>query len=561
MTASPAQEAAHRTVIRRCVDRSLSRILRLPPPTNRYRVTRGVRVPMRDGVELVADVFAPDKSTRSDTVLIRAPYGRGYPLPQFFGQPFAARGFHVVIQSVRGTYGSTGEFVPAVHEADDGLDTVAWLRQQSWFTGRFATIGASYLGLTQWALLQNPPSELKASIILTGPHDYSAAWATGSFTLDDCLGWCNAIANQNEMGPLERRFRSLFTRSRGDENDVPNMPVGAAGRAVLGTGAAWYESWLEHPDRSDTYWEPMRFTDALDRSQVPVFLVNGWQDLNLEQTFEQYHRLHERDVEVALTVGPWTHARMLRQGASTFIPEALEWLTIHLADSGGTRRGRPVRIFVNGDGWLELPQWPPLMPERVAYLLPDGKLDDVPPPADGSPSTFVYDPSDPTPSLGGRLLAPTGGYCDDTALAQRPDVLSFTGNALTEDLYLVGSPVFDLAHSADNPCVDVFVRISQVDAEGRSTNVTDGFRRLPQRTSSRVEQVAVELDAVAHRFPAGSRIRVLVAGGCYPRFVPNHGTGEPIATAERMVPATHHVHHGALGTSRLLLPASDRLPE
>ena len=72
--------------------------------------------------------------------------------------------------------------------------------------------------------------------------------------------------------------------------------------------------------------------------------------------------------------------------------------------------------------------------------------------------------------------------------------------------------------------------------------------------------VRIELDAVAHRFPAGSRIRVLVAGGSHPRFARNLGTDEPPITGRRLVPATHTVHHGDGGTSRLVLPAGPRPP-
>src|SRR5438128_8900034 len=109
------------------------------------------------------------------------------------------------------------------------------------------------------------------------------------------------------------------------------MPVGAAGRALLGAGAPWYDSWLQHPDREDQFWDAQWFTGALENTKVPVFLVNGWQDVFLEQTLEQYRRQYERNAQVALTIGPWSHARLLREGASTYLPEAFDWLTRHLA--------------------------------------------------------------------------------------------------------------------------------------------------------------------------------------------------------------------------------------
>jgi uncharacterized protein len=139
-------------------------------------------------------------------------------------------------------------------------------------------------------------------------------------------------------------------------------------------------------------------------------------------------------------------------------------------------------------------------------------------------------------------------------------VATFTTEALTHDVYVLGSPVVELTHSADNPYVDLFVRLSQANADGESTNVADGYRRCTRREPSSPTQVDVELDAIAHRFPAGSRIRVIIGGGSHPRFARNPGTGEEIATAVRLVAVKHFVHHGAGGLSRLILPASDDLP-
>ena len=170
------------------------------------------------------------------------------------------------------------------------------------------------------------------------------------------------------------------------------------------------------------------------------------------------------------------------------------------------------------------------MPEQVLYVQPGGRLADAPPSATAPASVFTYNPADPTPTVGGRLLSPEGGYRDDTRLAQRADVLSFTGDPLPADLYVVGIPVVELAHTSDNPHNDVFVRVSEVDARGRSVNVTDGFRRLTTDSGT----VRIELDAIAHRFHAGSRIRLLVAGGSHPRFARNLGTGEPPISGRRL---------------------------
>ncbi|MBS4729905.1 CocE/NonD family hydrolase [Mycobacterium sp. SM1] len=528
-------------------DRALGGLLGLPPATTEYTVDR-VRVPMRDGVDLLADHYTP-ATPSAGTILVRGPYGRGFPFSLAFAGLYAARGYHVVLQSVRGTFGSAGVFEPMTHEAADGADTVAWLRRQPWFSGRFATIGISYLGFTQWALLQDPPPELAAAVITAGPHDLSASsWGTGSFTVNDFLGWSDLIAHQEDRPRIRTVIRQLTARRRLARATL-GLPVGAAGRALLGDRAPWYESWLEHPDRDDPFWDPLRMGAALERARIPVLLLSGWQDVFLRQSLEQYRRLRERGVDVALTVGPWTHAQLLTRGLGTICRESLAWLDAHLRGARIGPRASAVRVFVTGQGWVNLAEWPPPSTQRVLYLQPGGGLGATAPPPISPPATFRYDPTDPTPTVGGRMLSPQGGYRDDTRLARRNDVLSFTGDVLTADLCVAGNPVAELAHTADNPHVDVFVRVSEVGARGRSVNISEGYRRL----SRPVGTLTIELDPIAHRFRAGSRIRVLIAGGCHPRYARNLGTGEPLVTGVRMKPATHSVH---FGFSRLLLPVS-----
>lgn len=532
--------------------RTLGRLLGLPPHTTEYDVARRVRVPMRDGVELVADHYRPLTSNAAGTLLVRGPYGRGYPVSVLFGSIYASRGYHVIVQSVRGTFGSGGDFNPFMHEISDGADTAAWLRDQPWFTGSFATMGMSYLGFTQWALLTDPPQEMAAAVITVGPHDISGPrWGAGSFGLNDFLGWCDNVSHQEDKGRIRNivrmaRSRRLLARATTD------LPVGGAARTLLGEGAPWVESWLEHSEHDDLFWAPTQLQAALEHSEVPVLLLTGWQDLFVEQTLEQYARLRRRDVPVAVTIGPWTHGSMLTRGAPTLLRETLAWLNVHLAGNGGGTRG-PVRVHVNHDGWLDLEDWPHPMPEQVRYLQPGGRLGDAVPPDTAPASAFTYDPADPTPTIGGRLLSAESGYRRDDKLAERADVLTFTGDTLPQDVYVVGTPVVELSHSCDNPHNDLFVRVSELDDKGRSRNVSDGYRRGAPSSGT----VTIELDPVAHRFRAGSRIRVLVAGGSHPRFARNLGTGEPLSTGRRLQTATHTVHLGD-GASRLRLPAGPR---
>jgi uncharacterized protein len=541
-----AQSSSH--PLRHLGGRALGRVLGLPPATTAYTVDR-VRVPMRDGVQLVADHYAPTSSPVG-TLLVRGPYGRGIPFSLAFASLYAARGYHVVLQSVRGTFGSGGDFEPMANEAADGADTVVWLREQPWFTGRFATIGLSYLGYTQWALLADPPPELAAAVITVGPHDFNAAvWSTGSFT-NDFLGWADMVSHQEDSIRIRTGIRQLLA-PRKIARAAAGLPFGESARALLGTGAPWFEGWVENPDQDHPFWDRLRCGAALDRVQAPVLLIGGWQDIFLQQTLQQYAHLRRRGADVALTVGPWTHAQVLMKGLGFTARDTLDWLNTHL---GGAEPKRPsrVRAYVGGQGWRNVPDWPPATTERALYLRPGGYLDEIAPThlTKVNPATFRYDPADPTPTTGGPLLSANSGYVDDSSLALRDDVLAFTSATLTEDVCVYGNPVVELAHGSDNPNVDLFVRVSEVDAKGRSRNVGDGYRRLSAASKSR-KPVRLELDGIAHRFRAGTRIRVLIAGSWFPRYARNLGTDEPMLTAQQTKPATHTVRYGR---SRLLLP-------
>ncbi|MCB0923379.1 MAG: CocE/NonD family hydrolase [Mycobacterium sp.] len=534
----------------RITDRVVSRMLRLSPPTTGYTVERAISVPMRDGIDLVADHYAPATARPRGTILVRGPYGRSFPFSVIYAQIYAARGYHVVFQSVRGTFGSGGTFEPMCHEAADAADTVAWLREQSWFTGSFATLGLSYLGFTQWALLSDPPPELAAAVIAVGPHDlYTSTWGSGAFALNDFLGWADMMAHQ-QRGPLHRLAYQV-NATRRLRHAARDLPLGAAGRRLLGAESAWYESWLEHPDGSDPFWAQRRMTCALERCTIPVLLLTGWQDVFLDQTLEQFAQLQRRGIEVAMTVGPWTHDQMVTHATTRTARQTLSWLSRHL--DGQPERRAPVRIHLTGSrpGSVDLPDWPPETRQLLLHPQPHGGLSTARP-APGPTASFRFDPADPTPTVGGRLLSRRAGYRDDTALAGRSDVLCFTSTPIDGDLTVCGRPSVELDYDCGIGHFDVFVRVSEVGPGGRSRNVSDGYQRFfgPPDTSIRLE-----LDAVAHRFSGGSRIRLLVAGGSHPRFARNLGTGEPAVTGHRMAPAVHTLRIGP--ASRLSLPVAD----
>src|SRR5262249_25385205 len=150
--------------------RAVQRLAGLPPATTRdVAVERDLAVPMPDGVVLLADRYAPRGVERPPLLLVRSPYGRRLFFGFLYGRLLAERGLQVVVQSCRGTFGSGGPFVPNFPERDDGLATVAWLRAQPWYPGRFGTVGPSYLGFVQWAIASARPPDHAALAIQMAP--------------------------------------------------------------------------------------------------------------------------------------------------------------------------------------------------------------------------------------------------------------------------------------------------------------------------------------------------------------------------------------------------------
>ncbi len=559
--AAPGRAAAPRPLSRSAsaLGTALSRAWSLPPQRNFVAIDRHLGVPMSDGTILLADHYLPITSEPAATVLVRCPYGRGLPFSLLEAQLVAERGFHVLLQSCRGTFGSGGTFEPMRHEVADGQDTVAWLRNQNWFDGRLATFGASYLGFVQWALAMDPPPELVAAVVFVGPHDFSrTAYRHGAFDLYNFMSWSDLIVHQERVNPLQGMVRTA-TADRRLRPALDRMPVSAGARDLLGAEAPWFDTWLEHPDLTDPFWAPLQCGAALECISAPTLLVGGWQDLFIEQTLEQYRTLAARGVPVRMLVGPWTHLDTVTKAGTAFA-ESLAWLDRYAGRRpGDAAAGHSARIWVGGAReWREISDWPPAGPgPQRWYLGADGVLSPRPPAAGtGVPAAgFRYDPADPTPSVGGATLSLSAGVRDNRAVEQRPDVLVFSSEPLDQPVEVLGEVAAELHVTRDNPNADLFVRLCDVDPRGRSRNVCDGAIRLTG-ADPLTGTVRVSLIAAAHRFGRGHRLRLQVAGGAHPRFARNPGNGQVDASSGDFAPTRYSIGLGAEHPSALLLPAA-----
>jgi putative CocE/NonD family hydrolase len=535
---------------------AMTRSLKLSPKRNKITIDRAVHVPMTDGTILLADHYSPVTPGPRPTVLMRTPYGRGWQMAMM-ARPFAERGYHVLLQSCRGTFGSGGAFTPAMDEAADGRDTVAWLREQDWFNGRLALAGPSYLAFAAWALALEPPSELTAMALYVSPHDLAAAgFGRGPFELFNLLLWTDLMAHQERHGSAGMIWRTMQADKR-LASALDRMPIASTGASIGGDPVPWYDDWLAHPKSADPYWAGYSAAAALDQVAVPTLLVSGTHDFFVEQTMRQYQTLRQRGVTVALTLGPWNH---MNADMGVAIRETLAWLDAY-ADGNGTARSPrrfPVHAWVSGaDQWHELPDWPPAgtMPTTL-HLRAGGRLTAAQP-DDGEESVFTFDPANPTPSVGGRLMSmKTAGGQDNSSLERRPDILTFSTEPLENAAEVAGVPQVRLYLRSDNAHFDVFARLCDVSPDGRSENVTDQiFRSSPADvTPGDAQYIELALTDVSHVFRAGHRIRLQLAGGAHPRFSRNLGTDADPIRGLQMAPVTHHVQHNELYPSAIVLP-------
>lgn len=534
----------------------------LPLKAERYIVHRDLTVPMPDGVELLGDHYRPTRpGGQQPVVLIRLPYGRAGALGQTFAAPLARRGFQVFIQSTRGTFGSGGHFRPLTGEQEDGLATVRWLREQPWCDGRIAMSGMSYFGHTQWAVAPyvDPP------LVAIAPTVTAAQFSTvfhrdGAPLLDAAVKWTGIVGRQ-EFTRLQSLGIPNPAQRRRVARALEMLPLQAVDLTVAGTPVNFWRDWVDHAEPGDDYWAESADHHHADYAALPpTSMVTGWWDVFLPGQLADFAALRSAGVPGRLVVGPWQHT----DGAliATSLQTTVAWLDHHLR-GGPAPDGAAVRIYLQqADEWREFDEWPPSIARPVPHYLASDGLLAVSPKAETPPSTFTYDPAEPTPSVGGPLLETTVKQADAAHVEQRPDVLVFTGDPLTTDLDVIG-PVRAQVHlRSELEHLDVVVRLCDVDEKGVSRTVVEGVRRVDPRAlpadhirigQDDVLAVDVDLYPTAYRFAAGHRLRVHIAGGAFPRYARNHGTGAPLGTAHAMRTNRIAVVHDADHPSHLSL--------
>jgi putative CocE/NonD family hydrolase len=552
----------------RIAGRVIDRATGLPSATATYVVRPDVPVPMPDGVVLLGDHYRPAGPAGRDgplpVVLVRSPYGRAGVAGVLFAAPLARQGFQVFIQSTRGTFGSGGQFRPFTSEQEDGLATVAWLRDQPWCDGQVSMVGGSYLGHTQWAVAPyvHPPLR-SVSLNITAAQMTAAFYDHGAPGIRNALNW-TAFIGQQERGLLSIASPRQLARMK---RALRKVPLQAADVDAAGAPVAFWRDFVGHAAPGDGFWAGADHDQADLTRLPPVSMVTGWWDLFLPQQLRDYAAIRAAGVTARLTVGPWLHGDPGELKA--ILRQDIAWLDHHLG-GGPAPQGAPVRVFLQMAGtWLDFEEWPP--PAAVAtayYLRASGGLSLDAEPGDAPPGTFVYNPADPTPSVGGPMLQRPGKQADNAALEARPDVLTYTTEPFPAAQDLVGPVSARIFVRTDREHADLFVRVCDVDVKGVSRNVVDGIRRLSPQTvpapdarigDDGILAVDIELSPTAYRVQAGHRIRVQISGGAFPRYARNFGTGEPFGAATRALRCRFGIYGDSRHPAHVLLPVLPRI--
>jgi uncharacterized protein len=530
------------------------------PQTTDLVCERDLPAEMDDGVILLADRWVARESAErpQPTVLVRSPYGRRAFVGLLFGQLLAERGLQVVIQSVRGTFGSGGDFAP-FDERADGLATLRWLRAQPWHRDRIGMMGPSYLGLVQWALAADAGDDLAAlAIQVSASQFHGQTYTGGGLSLENTASWMTVLAAQEgrfALLAIERALRQLPSL-------MAELPLGELDTRATGTEVPWFREAFTSPEPEGSFWGARDYSSRVSDVRAPVQLVGGWYDILLPWMLEDFVALQAAGRQPQLSIGPWAHTSPALAAAGH--RDGIAWLRAHLLDDRRLLRPGAVRIRLTGEPtgerWRELETWPPPgTEERPLWLAPGARLDLEPPgQAEAEGTRYRYDPADPTPAVGGPVLLARHPVLDNRDLEARPDVVTFTGDPLPQAREAIGPVRAELWVQSDVPSFDIFARVCDVDANGASWNVCDGLVRITaegaERSADGAMLAEVSLWPMGHRFAAGHRIRLQVSSGAHPRYARNPGTGEDPATATRLQAADIVLRHDTGHRSALVLP-------
>jgi putative CocE/NonD family hydrolase len=548
----------------------------------------------RDGVRLDADVYRPAGEGPFPVLLMRQPYGRAIASTVVYAHPtwYAAQGYLVVIQDVRGRGTSEGEFKLFAHEMQDGYDAVQWAANLPNSTGAVGMYGFSYQGMTQLYAAATHPPALKALCPAMIGYDLYTDWAyeNGAFCLQANLGWAMQLAAETARLQGNQESHRILTIAAKNLNWGDAVPTRSEVLKNLDP-TSFYHEWLDHPEPGP-YWENLSPKTYLSGVDLPMLHIGGWFDTFLRGTLNLYRDMAARSRHrQQLIIGPWSHLPWGRKvGALDFGPEAsspcdrwqIRWFDHFL--KGQSLKGQslkdqypdllqepPIHLFEMGrNQWFTCDSWPAHLPtafdltstglasisDRDGQLIQKSKGESPiahSHSADGyaeastralsragterahggSPlptrqDTLVHDPWRPVPAHGGHATIPAGPQ-ERSAIDSRTDVLTYTSDILTTDLPLAGEVTLQIYCNADTPSFDLYAALSQVDSTGHVYNFTQGHCWVKPGQST--QPLILPLQPTCISIPAGHALRLSLSATNFPAYPVNPGSGMAIGEA------------------------------
>jgi uncharacterized protein len=558
-----------------------------------------VEMKTRDGVVLRADVVRPDISAKVPVILARTPYNKAVQFnSQIHLRPVAAAkaGYAYVIQDVRGRYASEGEWDfkdLTAGNVDDGYDTVEWLASEPWCDGHIGMAGGSYVAETQLAAAMGQPPHLSCIAPSLMGMGKERALAHGTLPLESMtVGWMSGLAID--------RLVKLMPAGEANPADF-QVVIDALQRPDLASRTLPLDDLLTlesvgMPRYADTA-EMVSNVAGLKGTQeklfaCPALWTTGWYD-NAGGA-EQFNTMRATAAtEIARTgtrliFGGWTHNYALSfvggLGLGALgsvdgggIPQLhLQFYDRHLRGAGTDFA--PVRYFVMGaNEWREADGWPVPGTDHQRWYLhsrgtanradSDGVLGRDEPTADESPDRITYDPADPVPSWGFRVMYTGGttvaGPFDQHRVEQRDDVLVYTSPEFTHSTEVAGDITAHLFFTTDVRDTDLVAKLCVVWPDGTSINLADGALRARYRAGydspsllepGEVYEVEIGLGPTAYRFEPGMQFRLQVTSSAFPHLERNMNTGNAPGADAIGVVAHTQVMHDPAHASYVVLP-------
>jgi hypothetical protein len=561
-------------------------------------VQRDVAVRMRDGVVLRADLYRPNRKGRFPVLLLRTPYGKAGKTDGVtdFGYTGAARGYVVIMQDVRGRYASGGEWYPFKNESEDGYDTVEWAATLPYANGKVGMFGHSYTGATQLlAAIAHPPhlAGICPGITASNYHD-GWVYQGGAFEQWFSQTWTSGLA-QDTLDRLVRAHTNVATEAR-------KLPLASYQPFTLGllsdsnltaTVAPYFLDWLAHPNYDD-YWKRWSIEDHYADIKVPALTIAAWYDLFQGGSLRNYVGMKAHGgsstaragQRLIITVGGHSGGGR-KVGDVDFGPQVaafnenktvLDWYDyLFKGVHNEFSKGKPVNLFEMGiNQWRGEDSWPVPQVRNVKYFLHSegkanslhggGRLSTHAPSSEPS-DVYIYDPSNPVPTLGGPLCCDTAhlepGARDQRPVEARDDVLVYSTAPLAHDIEVIGPVSLELYATSSAKDTDFAAKLVDVSPNGFARNLTEGIVRARYRNSQehpelmkpgQVYQFKIDLWSTGNVFRQGHEIRLEVSSSNFPRFDRNLNTGENNGLTQRFVPARNTILHDALHPSALILP-------